>query len=113
MITIDQARDNLDQILRAVRLTREEHQVLGSCLELLYDGAKEAEETRQVQAQLTHDLSQESAGTPKIIPIRPIDSSTDIRNPLRPKCPKTDKTCGIQPYEQTCKDCIVDWTAKE
>ena len=59
MITIDQARDNLDQILQAVRLTREEHQVLGSCLELLYDGAKEAEESKQ---------------TAKIIPIREVCS---------------------------------------
>lgn len=47
-LTVEQARDNLNEVLRTVRnppLTRDEHDLLRMCLELLYDRAKENEET--------------------------------------------------------------------
>jgi hypothetical protein len=50
-ITLEQARNNIDQVLAAVRMTREEHGILAQSLEMLYDGAKETEETRQAQAK--------------------------------------------------------------
>jgi hypothetical protein len=52
MITLEQARNNIDEVLRTVRnpaLTREEHDLLRMSLEVLYDGAKENQESRQAK----------------------------------------------------------------
>lgn len=50
MLTLEQARDNINEVLRTVRnpaLTRDEHDLLRMSLEVLYDGAKESEETKE------------------------------------------------------------------
>lgn len=44
MLTLEQAREVLDTIVRQVRLTREEHSLAAQALELLYDRAKERAE---------------------------------------------------------------------
>lgn len=52
MLTLEQARKNIDEVLRTVRnpaLTREEHDLLRMSLEVLYDGAKENQESRQAK----------------------------------------------------------------
>jgi hypothetical protein len=41
MLTLEQARNVLDTIIRQTRMTREEHSLAGQALELLYDGAQE------------------------------------------------------------------------
>jgi len=49
MLTLEQARNNIDEVLRTVRnpaLTRDEHNLLAMSLELLYDGAKEKVEDK-------------------------------------------------------------------
>ncbi len=51
-MTIEQAAQNIDQTLRAIRnpaLTRDEHDLLRTSLQLLYTGAKEAEEAKAPQ----------------------------------------------------------------
>ncbi|MEN6534479.1 MAG: hypothetical protein ABFD89_12495 [Bryobacteraceae bacterium] len=47
MMNLEQAREILDTITRQARMTREEHSLASQALELLYDGAKEHEETRE------------------------------------------------------------------
>lgn len=50
MITLEQARDNINEVLRTVRnpaLTRDEHDLLRMSLEVLYDGAKEKAEDKE------------------------------------------------------------------
>jgi hypothetical protein len=44
VITLKQARDNLQGVLDQLRLTRQEWETLNMSLELLYDGAREREE---------------------------------------------------------------------
>ena len=49
-LTIEQAAQNIDQVLSVVRnpaLTRQEHDLLRTSLQLLYTGAKDNEESRQ------------------------------------------------------------------
>ena len=43
---LEQAREILDTVLRSVRMTREEHGIAAQALGLLYDGAKENEESQ-------------------------------------------------------------------
>lgn len=45
---LEQAREILDTIVRQTRMTREEHSLAGQALEMLYDGAKEHEESQRV-----------------------------------------------------------------
>jgi hypothetical protein len=50
MVTLEQARNNIDEVLRTVRnpaLTREEHDLLRTSLELLYGAAKGKEEDKE------------------------------------------------------------------
>jgi len=50
MLTLEQARNNIDQVLMNVRepaLTRPEHDLLRQSLNLLYETAKDGEETTQ------------------------------------------------------------------
>lgn len=44
MLTLKQARDNLDTVVKSVRMTREEHELLRMSLEMLYDAARERQE---------------------------------------------------------------------
>ena len=44
MMTLEQAKEILDTIVRQTRMTRDDHSLAGQALELLYDGAKEHEE---------------------------------------------------------------------
>jgi hypothetical protein len=50
MMTLKQAHDAIDSLLESPRtqLCRGDHRILAQALELLYDGAKENEETNQV-----------------------------------------------------------------
>jgi hypothetical protein len=47
MMTLEQAREILDTISRQARMTRDEHSLAGQAIEVLYDGAKENQESRQ------------------------------------------------------------------
>lgn len=47
MLTLEQAKNNIDTVLKEVRnpaLNRDEHDLLRMSLEMLYDGAKEGQE---------------------------------------------------------------------
>ena len=44
MMTLEQAKEILDTIVRQTRMTRDDHSLAGQALEPLYDGAKEYEE---------------------------------------------------------------------
>jgi len=49
MLTLQQARDNIDTVLKGVRdpaLTRDEHDLLRMSLRMLYEAAKNAEDDR-------------------------------------------------------------------
>lgn len=45
VMTLEQARNAIDAVLQNVALKRSDHDLLRQALELLYDGAKENEET--------------------------------------------------------------------
>jgi len=47
MMTLEQAKEILDTIVRQTRMTRDDHSLAGQALELLYDGAKEYEEQQR------------------------------------------------------------------
>lgn len=47
MMTLEQAREILDTIVRQTRMTRDDHSLAGQALGLLYDGAKEYEEQQR------------------------------------------------------------------
>jgi len=46
-MTLKQARDAIDTVLQNVSLKRADHDLLREALEMLYDGAKEDEETKK------------------------------------------------------------------
>lgn len=50
MLTLEQAKEVIDLIVRQTRMTREEHAIASQAVELLYDGAKEHQETQQTIA---------------------------------------------------------------
>ncbi|MBE3045978.1 hypothetical protein IMZ48_26255 [Candidatus Bathyarchaeota archaeon] len=56
MMTLEQAKEILDTVVRQTRMTRDEHSLAAQAIELLYSGAQENAETAQ-----------------KIIPIRTPD----------------------------------------
>ena len=45
-MTLEQAKDIINTIVANARMTRQEHSLASQALELLYDGAKEHEETQ-------------------------------------------------------------------
>ncbi len=47
MLNLEQAREILDTITRNARMTRDEHSLAGQAVEMLYDGAKQNQESRQ------------------------------------------------------------------
>jgi hypothetical protein len=56
MMTLEQAKEILDTVVRQTRMTRDEHSLAAQAIELLYDGAK--------------DHAGAAEEMPKIIPIR-------------------------------------------
>ena len=85
MLTLEQARNNINEVLRTVRnpaLTRDEHNLLAMSLELLYNGAKENEEDESQQAPSTEwdklmALVQDGSMVPTDNPTHP--SISDIK----------------------------------
>ncbi len=53
MLTLEQARDIIDTIAQQTRLTRQEHSLVSQAIVLLYDGAKENEESKQAGTPVT------------------------------------------------------------
>lgn len=47
MMTLEQARNNIDGLIANSRLTRQEHVVLQQSLEMLYSAAKENQESKE------------------------------------------------------------------
>jgi predicted DNA-binding protein len=51
-MTPKQAREILDTIIRQVRMTREDHSLAAQAIEMLYDGARENEESKQAMKEV-------------------------------------------------------------
>lgn len=47
MLTLEQAKDVIDLIVRQTRMTREDHSIAMQAVVLLYDGAKKNQESQQ------------------------------------------------------------------
>jgi hypothetical protein len=54
-MTPEQARDILDTIVSQTRMTRQDHSLASQAIELLYDAAKEYQESRQAMKDLPHE----------------------------------------------------------
>ena len=53
-MTLEQAREIVDTIIRQARMTREEHSLAAQAIELLYSGAKENQESRQAMKDVSN-----------------------------------------------------------